>query len=122
MVDIDGKVIEDNRGSTHFQKLSGGWKIIEILALGVKIPTSSFSYADLDDDQKKEIDLQIEKNAIGNMLPSEKIKARQNAEKIALHNAAGLRSRLEIQGATDALEQSQEFYVSRMDEIANIYG
>lgn len=121
LVDVDGKLIDDNRGITYFQKISSGWKVVEVFALGVRIPKSSLLYADLDEGQRKEVDLQIEKNAVGKMRQPEKIQSRQNAEKVAEHNAAGLRSRLEIKGETDALEQAKKFYSSRMDEIAAIY-
>ncbi len=121
-VDLDGNVLEDNRGAVYCVLKSGKWSITKIVTIGVKIPSSGILYGDLDADKKKAVDFQVETNAAAVMSAGEKAQAKQAAESKALLDAERLKGQLDIQSAPDALEQSQAWYESRMTELDLIYG
>lgn len=121
-VDLAGNVVKDNRGVIYCQESGGKWAVMKVVTLGVGIPVDATMYDDLTPDQKKAVDLQIEIDRAAGMSAQERTASKLAAETRALNDAAFLRSKLEIQGATDALEQSQAFYQARMDELELIYG
>jgi len=122
LVDIDGNIVSDKRGITYCQKIGGKWSVTKIVALGNSIPKDAIIYANLNAEQKKEVDLQIEINAAGKMSEVEKLAMKSAEEEKALAAAANLRSQLEIKGDADSLQKSQEFYNARMQELEVIYG
>jgi hypothetical protein len=117
-----GEVIEDNKGVVYCIAGATAWTIEKIKVLGVSVPSGAILYDDLDSTQKKAVDLQIEINEASNLGAAEKILAKESADATALREAESLRSRLEIQGASDALEQSQAFYQARQAELDLIFG
>jgi hypothetical protein len=125
-VDIDGNILEDNRGSVVCTQVGAGpeqgWSINHITTIGVKIPANGILYGDLTADQKKEVDLQIEINQAVGMSDAEKAMAKESEIDKAANEATVMRSKLEIQGASDALEQSQAWYNDRVAELDLIYG
>ena len=121
-VDLSGNVLEDNRGAVHCILKSGKWTIVKIMTVGIKVPGTAVLYGDLDDSQRSEVDLQIETNHAAGMSVGQKSQARAAAEAKALDDSVLMRLQLESQSVSDALEQSQDWYNSRMAEIAEIYG
>jgi hypothetical protein len=118
----DGTVLADNRGARFAVDKNGKWNYHEIVSIGVDIPADAIMYDDLDADQKKAVDLQREIDAASKLSAADRVQCKSLESEKALNEAAGLRSKLEIQGADDALEQSQEFYNSRLSELEVIYG
>ncbi len=117
-----GEIVEDNRGVVYC-KLSGSkWTVRKIGVLGVSVPSGDILYDNLDADQKKAVDLQLEIDSAASLSAAEKIIAKENADAVALRDAESLRSRLEIQGVDTALEDSQAFYQARQSELDLIYG
>ncbi len=121
-VDLAGEIIEDNRGVVYCVEGATVWSVVKIQTLGVSIPSNAILYADLDEAQKKAVDLQLEIDAAMLLNETQKAAAKESAIQLAVSQAANLRSQLEIQGATDALEQSQEVYNARLAELDLIYG
>lgn len=122
LVDINGNIIPDNRGVVYATKRAGKWSVVKIETLNVSVPKNATIYADLDDMQRKAVDLQIEIDSAAGLNDAEKIMAKAAAGEASLSEAAGLRSRLEISGADDPLAESQEWYNSRLAELDLIYG
>lgn len=122
LVGLDGVIIPDNRGVVHCTEKSGKWSVVAINVINVEIPNGAIIYGDLDVDQIKAIDLQIEIDVASKLSDAGRVAGKLNAVEVALSNAAGLRSRLEISGAVDPLAESQEFYNGRLAEIDLIFG
>lgn len=122
LVSIDGDIIPDNRGVIYATEKAGKWSVVKIETLSVSIPKGAVIYADLDDVQRKAVDLQIEIDLAGGLSAADKLTAKAMAGERALSEAAGLRSRLEISGADDPLVESQESYNARLAELDLIYG
>lgn len=122
LVSESGEIVEDNRGVIYCISGATVWTIEKIKVLGMSVPTGAILYDDLDAIQKKAVDLQIEINEASTLSAAEKILAKESADATALREAESLRSRLEIQGALDALEQSQVFYQARQAELDLIFG
>ena len=127
-VDINGNILEDNRGSVVCTQVGAGqeqgWSINQITTIGVKIPANGILYGDLDADQKKEVDLQIEINQAAGMSDAEKALAKSGADSQAIKDAGNLDRSLQIQGETadSSLAQSQAWLVDRRAELDLIYG
>lgn len=122
LVGLDGKMIPDCRGVVHCTKKAGKWSVAEIVTLNVSVPNGAVVYADLDDVQRGEVDLQIEINVAAVLSSADRVKAHGVAEGVALNSAAALRSKLEIKGGGDPLAESQEWYGGRLAELDLIYG
>ena len=122
LVDIDGNIVPDKRGTVYCQNNDGKWSVTQIVALGNSVPEGAIIYTDLDTEQKKAVDLQIEINQAANLSAVERLAMKGAEEEKALANAANLRSRLEIKGDADSLIKSQDFYNARLQEIGLIYG
>jgi hypothetical protein len=123
-VDLDGNILEDNRGVIYCMNDASGWKIERIQTIGVKVPASAVLYSALDEFDKKDVDLQIEINLAAGMSAAEKITAKAAATERALANSESYHTRLKIAGDTeeDAMPKSQAYFQSRIDELVLIYG
>lgn len=116
----DGSVIFDYSGKNIWQKISDRWERLE-LSPGEVMPGDAVLYSDLSDEQRKEIAEQQENDRVAALTTEEK-----EAEKLILiENAANqaqqMRSKLEIQGIANALEQSQAWYSEQVKEIEKKY-
>jgi hypothetical protein len=123
-VDLDGNILEDNRGAIYCTESDGKWLITKILSIGVKVPSSAILYGDLDADQKKEVDLQIEINLASGMSAAEKVNAKAAADERAIVDAGNIDRSLQIQGSSpdDALAGAQAWLADRRAELDLIYG
>jgi len=103
-ITINGEVVEDFRGKQYFYKADGSWVESEIISdLGI---TKNTVVADEYQDQAIEkADLtpeQLEEIRVQGLSAEEKTAEKENAIDQAATQAATMRSKLEIQGATAA--------------------
>lgn len=115
-VDINLKEICDNRGKTAWSKSGGTWSSRSITKLGDEIKSGEIT--EIND----EIIAQLESERISKLSAKEK-----EAEKTAAINSLGsqaafMRSTLEIQGDSKALEKSKEWYNAEVEKINLKYG
>lgn len=121
-VDINLKEICDNRGKTAWRKISGKWAKRDISILGDDLKAGEILQSDLSESEQLEITEQLENERISKLSAKEK-----EAEKTAATNSLGsqaafMRSTLEIQGDSKALEKSKEWYNAEVEKINVKYG
>lgn len=118
VIALDGSEIEDNRGRVFFRKSSGKWGRGKIVRLGDIIPKDSVLAEDVTAIQSAE----IERDRVSGL--SNTVKAGEKAEALnaALNAAADMRSRLEIQSDTKALDKSRTAYDAEVARIEGLYG
>jgi hypothetical protein len=121
---IDGKEIDDFRGCQYFYKDNQGlWNESEIITdLGVSMSTvvvdeyeaQAIEKADLTGEQLEEIRFQ-------KLTAEEKAAEKMTAIDLKAAEAANMRSKLEIQGDSEALSKSQAWYNEQLIEINEKY-
>lgn len=115
-LDVNMQEICDNRGKTAWIKSGGKWSKREITKIGDEIKSGEIT--EIND----EIITQLEAERISKLSAKEK-----EAEKTAAINSLGsqsafMRSTLEIQGDSKALEKSKEWYNAEVEKINLKYG
>jgi hypothetical protein len=118
-----GEILPDNRGIIYWQFENNEWKKTKITKIGINLPSDAIIEANLTTEQKTEITNQIEAKRIENLSPTEKENEKQTAINSIANEATIMRSRLEIQGETeaDALSQSQDWYNEQLAIIETKY-
>jgi len=118
LVSLDGIEIPDQRGTTYFHKISGKWKHGKVVKLGDKVPVGATLEANVTEAQY----LEIERDRVSGLSVIQKAEEKKLAIAKAMNLAKDIRIRLEIENAPDALEQSQNYYQGRLQEIVALYG
>jgi len=121
---VDGVTLEqvdDLRGRKYFKKVSGRWESHEIALAGVAVPVGGILEDALDQAQKDEIDLQDEVDRIKLLTVGEKEAELAEKTSALVAEAAVMRSQLEIQGVTTALEDSQAWYNAELAKLTTLY-
>ncbi len=118
VITLKGTEIQDNRGRVYFRKAKGKWGRTHIVRLGDKIPADAVLDKDVTDTQRGE----IEQDRVLALPDTEKARERAVVTDAALNMAAGMRSRLEIQSDSKALDKSQKAYKAEMARIEALYG
>lgn len=121
LVTIDGDETDNHAGKTFYKKVSGKWNITYIDKIGIKSPANSKEFNILTTDEKNEVVSQIELNRISDLSNTEKTNEKQVALDNAIARAARMRSELEIQNDSQALQKSQDWYNAEVALIEKKY-
>ena len=116
-ISLDGKTIQDNRGTVYFKKTSGKWKRTHIVKLGEEIPSG----AKTEDALSASETVEIERQRIQALTPQEKASEKADALDKALIQAENMDRSLEIQGDPDHIAKSKAWLDGRTSEIESLY-
>jgi len=119
IIDIDGNEYANNVGVEFYHKVSKKWVYVKINDYGVEIPSSAILIKNLTSEQKTEIAEQTNIERISALSATDKASEKDAAIEGLGHQAATMRSSLEIQGisAAKALTQSQDWYNTELQKI-----
>lgn len=111
-LDAEGFIVPDYRGKTYHRKGSDGWSVQKIKTLGEIPESGSIEASKLTDDQRQDIALDADKKRIAGLKETDRIAEKNNVIDSLATQAALMRSKLEIQGATasKALTDSKKWY------------
>jgi hypothetical protein len=116
-----GDYVTDLRGQKYWIKTDGHWEHLEIEKLGEEIPDGGLTVDEMTDETRIDIGQQLKDEYIRGLCGEEKQAELKKALAVALDQAAYMKSKLEIQGDTDALAKSQEWYKAETDRIQELF-
>jgi hypothetical protein len=121
LVDKDKNIIQDNRGKIYWLKSGDTWNKAEILNLGDIPAVGAKEFNDLSIEEKQEIIDQVETDRIAALSSTQK--AEEKALKLSdlITQAAQMKSELEVQGESNALQISQDWLAAESDKLDLIY-
>lgn len=117
VLDIEGKVLPDNRGIKYWHKSGSVWSPGRVQKLGEVMPSGAKTQDALTEAEEA----QIEEQRVSALSAGAKAGEKATAELSALQEATNMRLELEIQGDTEALSKSQAEYEAEMALIAEKY-
>ena len=119
---VDGEYVDDYRDVKYWCKTDGSWGKRTIVKLGEFPGATEIADADIDTEQRMDIDTQIEAERMA-ALTAEDLAAEYEVKRKTLVGAATtMRAELEIEADPDALKKSQEFYLFGLAELNLKYG
>lgn len=117
----EGEIITDNRNKTFYGIIDSKWIKKEIKLLSEIVDSSFKLDEDLTDEEKEEIKVQFENDRIINLTDEEKEIEKNRLISNAMIESISLKSKLEIEGDSEALKKAQDFYNSEVLKIEEIY-
>ena len=119
---LDGDVINDNRNRTiYFKNTNETWNIKKIMVLGEAFDTLSVFSEDLTDSQRQEIAEYEESVRISGLDIIKKGEELEMMRDSLAGQAAVMRSKLEIQGDTEALSKAQTWFNTELSALEDKY-
>jgi hypothetical protein len=117
----DGTVKPDFVGKSYWKKGASGWAKNTITEIGKKIPTGGKLPEDLTGDEQTEISEQLNLERIGKLSISDKESEKLGVIDGLAGQAATMKSKLEIQSDSQALQKSQDWYNAEVLKIEEVY-
>lgn len=119
VADKDLKIIPDNRGKVYWKSVSGKWTRAVVDKLGDVPANGSILETDLTEEQRAEVQEQVEADRIAALKDADKAAEKASILE-SLANAAGqLKNKLEVLGDKDALTKAQDWLVEQT-QIVNV--
>ena len=118
LLDMDGNVVEDNRGIGYWLKTGSTWSHHTIFKIGESVPAAGILPEALTATQRDEIEAQ----RVSDMSTTDRATEKAQALDIAIKAAASMRSELEIKADPEALAKSQAAYQDDVAAIEAKYG
>jgi hypothetical protein len=115
-LDVNLQEICDNRGKTAWIKKDGKWAKREITKIGDEIKSGEITEAN------DEIIAQLETERIASLTPTERNKEKAVIIQGLLTQSIQMKSGLEIQGDSQALKKSQDWYNAEVSKVELKYG
>jgi len=115
----DGRLIADYRSKVFYLKTAAGWTEQKIDALSVTPEKGSILQEDLTPEQQAEISEEANKKRIAEMSDTDRATEKNSIIDSLAGQAANMRSKLEIQGATasKALADSKKWYEAEVKKV-----
>lgn len=114
-LDVNLQEICDNRGKTAWIKSSGKWQKREITKIGDEIKSGEIT--EIND----EIIAQLEVERIASLTPTERNKEKAAIIQGLLAESINMKTGLEIQGDSQALKKSQDWYNAEVKKVEALY-
>jgi hypothetical protein len=115
-LDVNLQEICDNRGKTAWIKKDGKWSKREITKIGDEIKSGEIT------EVNDEIIAQIESERIAALTPTERNKEKAVIIQGLLAESINMKAGLEIQGDSQALKKSQDWYNAEVSKVELKYG
>lgn len=114
--------IQNNKGKIYWIKDKDEWIKSVIDVLGVEPESGEIEEKDLSPEQKEEIKEQLETERINNLDADDRLAEKNSKLESLLNQAALMKSKLEIQDDSQALQKSQDWLAVETVKIDDIYG
>ena len=122
VVTIDGDIIPSKKGQKFWTKQDGKYMEHVVDTIGAEPPEGAVVAGDDNPTAFEEIRAQAQAEAIGSMSTDEKRAAFKQEKDSALTRAALMRSKLEIEGKSDALSTAKAAYNEEVAALQSKYG